>query len=782
MKSRNLKRSALAACWSLALLTAARAGGRELTQELVNRSIDNGVSFLLSKQDRRTGTWPVHTGNQGGVTALCTLALVNSGLPANHRGVQQALEYLRSIGLPDKTYAVALQTMAFCAAEPERDLLLIRRNVAWLEHTQLKGEITNGAWGYSEARGNRDPRGDKSNTQFALLALFEAQLAGVPVKETTWRRAEQFWKSEQHGDGSWHYRAFRVSSGSMTSAGIASLVITSGMLSSGDARVDGAEVECCGSQESDESIEKGLNWLARNFSVRKNPGFPDNMSKAYVFYYLYALERVGRLTGHRMIGNHDWYREGAAFLVDRQESVTGAWEGFMNEETRQDIATAYALLFLSKGRRPVLVGKIRRMPDSDWNYHRHDVANLTRYVESRWKQALTWQTIDIHAAGVEDLLQAPVLFLSGRDGLRLSSADQNKLREYIENGGFIFAEACCDGKGFDRDFREIMGEIFPDNPLEPLAADHPIWYAEQPVASDGMFPLWGINACCRTSVVYCPENISCYWELAGRRRNRNIPGAILRRIDGAKAVGANVMTYATNRQMRGKLDVPTVYQPRVASDSLTRATLRIAKLRHGGGSDDAPAAHINLLRLLEQHGGMRVDLQRYHWLITEPTLPDCQLVFMHGRRSFQLSEAERRALRQYLTNGGVLMADSICAANEFTRSFRREMQLVLPHAKLTRIPSSSEVFTANYGGYDLSQVTLREPRKRLRPGESLQASLRKGTPDLESIELEGRQVVFFSPFDISCALENHASLQCKGYVTQDAAKIAINIALYALQQ
>ena len=42
--------------------------------------------------------------------------------------------------------------------------------------------------------------------------------------------------------------------------------------------------------------------------------------------------------------------------------------------------------------------------------------------------------------------------------------------------------------------------------------------------------------------------------------------------------------------------------------------------------------------------------------------------------------------------------------------------------------------------------------------------------------------MIFSPYDLSCALENHASLDCKGYVKQDAARIGLNIILYAMQQ
>jgi hypothetical protein len=55
-------------------------------------------------------------------------------------------------------------------------------------------------------------------------------------------------------------------------------------------------------------------------------------------------------------------------------------------------------------------------------------------------------------------------------------------------------------------------------------------------------------------------------------------------------------------------------------------------------------------------------------------------------------------------------------------------------------------------------------------------------PVLEVLEIEGRLAVIFSPFDISCAMENTPSLECKGYIKEDAAKIGVNVLLYALQQ
>ncbi len=50
------------------------------------------------------------------------------------------------------------------------------------------------------------------------------------------------------------------------------------------------------------------------------------------------------------------------------------------------------------------------------------------------------------------------------------------------------------------------------------------------------------------------------------------------------------------------------------------------------------------------------------------------------------------------------------------------------------------------------------------------------------MKLDDRYGVVFSRYDLSCALEKHDSLECQGYVREDAARLALNVLLYALQQ
>lgn len=776
--------------WACALVTIvlnAASLPAQITDQRVRDSMQAGVKYLLSEQ-RADGSWPDYDAQRSyasyhsGVTSLCTLALLNAGMDTDDAQIERALNYLRKQTDLDRTYTVALQTIVMCTASPKRDGLQIRKNVAWLQAAQRKNvpvERGKGSWGYEKDGDGEDP----SNAQFALLALYEAERAGVPVKDSTWRLALDYWKRNQLADGSFRYSKEQPSTGSMTCAGIGSMVIASGQVSDLDATIEGGVVQCCtGNGATDESIERGLAWLGKHFSARRNPisRNVEGLAGLNHYYYLYALERVGRLAGRRFIGDHDWYREGVEVLLDLQDDLSGFW-GAKGDLT----STAFSVLFLSKGRRPVLLSKIKRLPEDDWNRHRHDVAHLTRYVESRWKQDLTWQVVDLAAATVDDLQQSSILFISGRDALDVAVAEKEALKTYIElGGGFIFAENCCEGDGFDRDFRALMSELFPDSPLRLLPSDHAIWFAEQRVDPNYLRPLLGIDACCRTSVVYCPENLSCFWELAKPRRTKNevLPDKISAEVDACLAIGANVVTYATGRELKQKLDQQGLVSVVSADAPLDRATLYIAKLQHSGGSDDAPSALSNMLAVIGQQTDLPVASEKRILSALATNLPDYPIAFVHGRRAFRWTQAERKAIRRFIDHGGVLFADAICANDEFKDSFNKEMRAIFPDHPLQRIPPGHEMFTDAFDGHDLRTVTLRDPRSRARADDPLSVRLEQIEPMLEGIQIDNRYVVMFSPYDMSCALENQPSLECRGYTQEDAAKLATNIVLYAMQQ
>jgi hypothetical protein len=71
--------------------------------------------------------------------------------------------------------------------------------------------------------------------------------------------------------------------------------------------------------------------------------------------------------------------------------------------------------------------------------------------------------------------QFPLLFLHGRRDFSFSQAEQERLRRFLDSGGFLFADACCASAEFDRGFRRLVSQLYPDRPIERIPADHELF-------------------------------------------------------------------------------------------------------------------------------------------------------------------------------------------------------------------------------------------------------------------------------------------------------------------
>ena len=108
------------------------------------------------------------------------------------------------------------------------------------------------------------------------------------------------------------------------------------------------------------------------------------------------------------------------------------------------------------------------------------------------------------------------------------------------------------------------------------------------------------------------------------------------------------------------------------------------------------------------------------------------------------------------------------------------MQLMYPDNPLEPIPVDHEIFSETLA-HQIDRVKLR----KLVPagaGSTMRSRTETVPPLLEGIKIDGRYAVIYSKYDISCALENQASLACDGYEDEDAMKLAVNIVIYAMLQ
>ena len=334
----------------------------------------------------------------------------------------------------------------------------------------------------------------------------------------------------------------------------------------------------------------------------------------------------------------------------------------------------------------------------------------------------------------------------------------------------------------------MLARMFPDRDergtllyqLRPLPLEHSVWNAEEPVDPKYMRPLEGLDVGCRTSVIYCSQNLGCYWELDRLGRKQRYPEAVEAEIRAVRSIGINVLAYATNREVKYKLEIPQILADADKPDAVERAKLYIAELKHGGGSNIAPTALVNLLKQLSLDTGLRISTEKRELSPLQDEVFDHHLVFMHGRSSFSFSDADRNHLRLFVERGGLIFSDAICSSEEFAASFRREMGQIFADSPLRPIPANHEMFGEKFGGFPLSQVTLRDPRRGNGAGP-LRSDVIRTSPELEGVQLGNRYGVIFSKYDLSCALERHNSLECAGYNRDDAARIGINVILFSLR-
>ncbi len=777
--------------WGLMLCPASDAQAQALSEQRVLETISAAKKAVLSQQ-RPDGTWEmpglriIGEGEiRPGATAIVTLALLNCGMTAEDREIRSALNFLRQSELPNSTYVLSLELMVFSLAKDRRDLNRMQVIAERLEQGQVKGGDKVGAWDYIGDSQMGGPRlgGDSSNGQFAVLGLYEAAHAGVKVNRATWERARGYWQRIQSADGGWPYGPGQSSTGSMTAAGIASMVMCSAMLQD-DSDVDSkGNPNCCQPQSPDMSLEKGRSWLTTRFAVGTNPNFDK-----WRFYYLYGLERAGRLSGQRFFGEHDWYRRGAEYLVKGLDKRTNMWHDASGGEEEPLLATSFALLFLSKGLAPVLINKLKYESTDGkdgWNQHPFEVRNLTDRISGadRWPKLVTWQTVDLAAVtkhgGVADLKQAPVLYLCGGEAPKFNDQDVELLKQYVNFGGFILAVNTCNKSAFRDSIFNLVQRMYPkgETSLERLKPEHPIFRAEHPL--DGKtIELWGADLGCRTSIVYSPDDVACLWNKWSRLDPEKRHLDLKTRVERSMKIGINIVAYATGREPPTKLGVEAIANEDGKADNVRRGLLQVAQVQHAGGWDTAPKAARNLLLAVNRSAGLTATTKPGTITLADPTLSEYSLLVMHGRNRFDIPAAEATRLRDYLTRGRVLFADACCGASQFDRSFRAFCEQVYPEHKLQRIPPEHPLF---FAGHEIKKVRRRtfDAADVNRP---LDGNIVEAEPFLEGIEIDGRYVVVYSKFDISCALERQASLACAGYVPEDATKLAVNIVMYSLQQ
>lgn len=710
--------------------TGSHGRGASWNQQQVDKAIEAGVRFLLSQieQDGAVkGEKPPGALQHGGDTAIAVYSLLAGGVDPQTPKLRRAIRWLMAAELQG-TYATALRACALGQWNVPEVLPVLKSDTDWL----IRASGADGAYTHTSQANHDDGQYDNLNSQFALLGVWSGAKRGIAVPRSYWQKVERHWIDQQQGDGGWAYRTLPHPShthsyGSMTAAGVASLFITFDALHSGDFVRIRANTEY-------KPITAGLDWIGKNFAVQANPG-----KYAYKYQWLFSIGHVGRTSGYKYFAGHNWYTEGARELITTQND-DGSW-GIR----RRVVDTSFAMLFLARGRYPVLINKLKYR--GRWNSRPRDAANLVRWVSWNFERPVSWQVIDIESP-LEDWHDAPILYISGAGACEFTDEQVGKLRTFVLQGGLILSEAAGNSGDFTLDVQDLSGRMFPAIPLEHVSEDHPIYNLH--FTPEGPAGLMGISNGIRLLLIHSPHELSHALQVGPHGEN-----------EAWFELMGNIYLFATDKGMlrpRGTSHLPQEEQFEPS------ATITVTRLKYKGNYDPEPFGWRRLGIILANRYRLKLRLNK--------PVPIVQLdaklhpvAVMTGTDAFELSVDETEAMKKYFRTGGALIIDAAGGSQAFSKAFEKQ---------ILNLPENAS-FVAISPGHPIYRSPVNLERISYRRNLAMMLGRQRRRPRLRGVLSGERLAIIYSLDDISAGMVGYQRHGIRGYTPASATDLMINI-------
>ena len=791
MTRRSRLTRAAAACMAtlaVALLAPARAAAAA-TPEQVEAALQKAKAHLYEKMnkthfweevpamDEKEGSHSVKGRQWGGLTAISVYALLASGEKHLDPKLAPAVDWIkkqRIIG----NYALGLraQIWPFLPPTKETQLLAIKdrdflmKGMHPLENNLKKGDRDRLGfypyWFDDKKMRPGDNGWDLSVSQYGVLGMWACeQVEGVEVPISYWAETDKAWKAAMFTDGenngAWAYRRGGGSEdqekvkATMTAAGVATLFITQ------DYILQYANFGSCRGGANNTHIDAGLTWLDRNIQSLLGGDY----------YGMYGVERIGVASGKKYFGTVDWYEVGADYLVKHQHK-DGSWGGSVPN-------TCFAMLFLSRGRAPVIMNKLEyeltdpanKAVKLPWAQRPRDVANFSRYVGKNSEQYFNWQVVNLKVAP-DDLHDAPILYVSGSKALGFSDAEVAKLREYATAGGLLLFNADCGDEEF---VKSVVGgsglgkKLFPKYEFRDLPPNHPIFVEQIYQARNWKNKprVMGLSNGVRELALVIPDaDLGRAWQTRAEKTKEE-----------AFQLGTNIFYYAAEKgNVRYRGDTHVVK----ADPKLPPTTkVRIARVMAGDNPDPEPWGWGRLAAIL--HNTARVGATIEPVKLGEKKLvpgkagsaAGYQLAHLTGTGKFVLAKPQRDELKAFVAGGGTLVVDAAGGNADFADAAEKELAAIFggdPAAIGPVVAPDETLYT--WAGFKIAKFEYRKSARQKISGKL-------NAPRVRAVEQNGKQRVFYSREDLTHGLLGQPCEGIVGYDPATATAIMRNIVLYA---
>ncbi len=504
---------------------------------------------------------------------------------------------------------------------------------------------------------------------------------GCEVPDNYWRLAQRHWEECQLPTGEWNYLGDEQPGYfAMTVAGVASLLVTHDYFEAPllNGRIGNSR------QPYSIPLSAGLAWLDDGdncLHIDRHPPF------SLLGYNLYGMERVGLASGFKQFGNHDWFVELSSKALPTQWP-NGAF-GDQNTDFRSLVETAYTLLFLSRGRHPILANKL--LYDGAWTNRPRDIANLAAFTSREMERPLNWQVVNI-THNPADWADAPILYISGSKPINFTDDEIAKLKTFVDNGGILFTHADLASATFNHYVIDLSKKLFPDyGPLVDLPVDHEIYKVNYPIPLPRP-KLQGVSNGVRLLMIHSPSDLSNAWQVRATLSKKP-----------AFQLGANIFLYATGKEKyRNRLDTPIVPEP----DNEPQRTISLARLKYAGHWNPEPGAWPRFARILQWQTGTKLDVKEID--LDQLRFEQTPIAHLTGTESFVPTDAQLTALKNFVTAGGTLLIDAAGGSGPFADGETAWLPKILGTTTLQPLATNNPLLKHSISGtVDVPTQTLR---------------------------------------------------------------------------
>lgn len=724
----------------------------DLTDAHVKKAIADGANYLLASLEHADKLHWARTENAAGIRLLMLYALLSAGrtsgdprLTFRSREMAPEVEWILKYNT-DRTYEASLQALCL-GLLPQKEPYNAKLKA--VHRKLIEGVVAEGGYTYvldaaaiPAKQKETGRKWDNSNTQYGLLGVWAGADARHEVPTNYWRFLDAHWRRTQLRDGGWDYDTFEPgSTPSMTAAGVASLFVTTEHLYP-EARL---------TPRTDRHLELGMDALARSF----DPDVDD-------LYYLFSLERVALASGRKHLGKHNWYRSAGAAVVSRQ-LPNGGWSSRYHWQPRpantppgimsNEVSTAYAVLFLARGRAPVAMNKLQY--DGPWNTRERDSAFLTQWMSHRFETPIHWQIVSIDT-DPDEWNDAPILLITGNRDPKFTPEQLAKLRRFAFSGGLIFSSADGNSQAFTEAVKKAASTLAGGAyEMRDLPQDHPIFTVSNHVRNTHR--LMGISNGVREFWVHSPVDMGATWQT---RRTTRVEHW---------TIPENLFFYATGKvSPRQKLERTVIPPP--PEGNVPARVVQVARIFHNGNHDPEPLAWPRFSRIVRRD--LNTDLDLVELKPRQLRADRTPIAHLTGTAAFTLGDEDRVRLKMYIDGGGTLLADAAGGSDAFGKSFIELVNALYPNA-LVPIPKDDRLYDGSIDG----SVKIKDAAFRkavlLRDGP-------QHKPRLLGVKVNGRWAVIYSQDDILTGVLDARTWGILGYTPQTASDLLRNALLYAL--